>query len=443
MPSGRGRRSAAAIAAAAAAIQSPTTSSSAASATPASDFYNTLANLSAMTASSGSAAADLMRFSSMPYGLGLGSLGLTNPMYAASLASLGILPGMLSMPGFDGEGDKDGKSGGSKEQDRSAGDDGDVPTSSLHPSFPYLYNPLIYSQLYAQSLAAATASNFGLPGPFGSLGLGLETSTERSVTEESKSELKAHKSRKTISTTAPSSAAMKEAHQPTPTYSEPVSQMTVDQPSSRSSYSLEALAGGVPDQSEPEDLSVLSKKRRETADHSSSSKPAAASDLAARLSSADHGRDDIEDLSRKPSVPAVILSVPESRNLVIGTSSPSRVSPSADKPIAASSSAAKDAGKLLGSQGARSRSRLIDSIGTKLMARKQKVTTDDAGTSSTCDTEPPPAAKVFAEPPLSSNTPSDDPEQTDASGAVSLVAEKSSSSETAETETDNAEQAPL
>ena len=444
MPSGRGRRSAAAIAAAAAAIQSPATSSSAASATPASDFYNTLASLSAMTASSGSAAADLMRFSSMPYGLGLGSLGLTNPMYAASLASLGILPGMLSMPGFDGEGDKDGKSGGSKEQDRSAGDDGDVPTSSLHPSFPYLYNPLIYSQLYAQSLAAATASNFGLPGPFGSLGLGLDTSTERSVTEESKSELKGHKSRKTISTTAPSSVAMKEAHRPVPTYSEPVSQITVDQPSSRSSYSLEALAGGVPDQSEPEDLSVLSKKRRETADNSSSSKPAAASDLAARLSSAEHGRDDIEDLSRKPSVPAVILSVPESRNLVIGTSSPSRVSPSADKPISStSSSAAKDAGKLLGSQGARSRSRLIDSIGTKLMARKQKVTSDDAGTSSTCDTEPPSAAKVLVEPPLSSNTASHDPEQTDTSGAVSLVAEKSSSSETAETETDNAEQVPL
>ena len=445
MPSGRGRRSASAIAAAAAALQSSTpSSSSSAPAPPASDFYNTLASLSAMTASSGSAAADLMRFSSMPYGLGLGSLGLTNPMYAASLASLGILPGMLSMPGFDGEADKDAKSSSTKEQDRSAADDGDVPTSSLHPSFPYLYNPLIYSQLYAQSLAAATASNFGLPGPFGSLGLGLDTSTEHSVTDESKSDLKIHKSRKSSSTAVPSSLAVKEAHRPAHTYTEPVSHMTVEQPSSRSSYSLEALAGGVPDQSEPEDLSVLSKKRRETVDNISSSKPAA-SEAVARLSSADLGRDDIEDLSRKLSVPAVILSVPESRNLVIGTSSPSRVSPSPQKSMSASSSAAKesttaDAGKLLGSQGGRSRSRLIDSIGTKLMARKQKVKPDDAGTSPSFDEPPPPAstAQSLAEP-LSST--SDEPEQTDLSTVVPLVAEKLSSSDTAET--DNIEQAPL
>lgn len=468
MPSGRGRRSAAAIAAAASALQSsstpPSSSSSApaAAAPPASDFYNTLASLSAMTGSSGSAAADLMRFSSMPYGLGLGSLGLTNPMYAASLASLGILPGMLSMPGFDGgEGDKDAKSSGTKEQDRSTvGDDTEVPTSSLHPSFPYLYNPLLYSQLYAQSLAAATASNFGLPGPFGSLGLGLDTSTEHSVTEESKSDLKLHKSRKPSSTTVPSSVAVKEAHRPSHTYTEPVSHMTLDQPSSRSSYSFEALAGGVSDQSEPEDLSVLSKKRRETAnDNISSSKkiPAAgASDATARLSDS---HDDIEDLSRKPSLPAVILSVPESRNLVIGPSSPSRLSPSAQKPSSASSSAVKDssvtaaadAGKLLGSQGGvRSRSRLIDSIGTKLMARKQKVKApDDAGTaSSPCDVDPPPpastTAQLVAKPPQSSsNTVSDpDPELTDSSAvAVSHVAEKVPSSETAET--DSVEPAPL
>jgi len=442
MPSGRGRRSAAAIAAATA-LQSSTPSSSSAP-PPASDFYSTLASLSAMTASSGSAAADLMRFSSMPYGLGLGSLGLTNPMYAASLASLGILPGMLSMPGFDGEGDKDAKSSGTKEQDRTAADDGDVPTSSLHPSFPYLYNPLIYSQLYAQSLAAATASNFGLPGPFGSLGLGLDTSAEHSVLEENKSDLKMHKLRKPTSTTVPSSVAVKEAHRPVHTYTEPVSHMTIDQPSSKSAYSHEA------DQSEPEDLSVVSKKRRETPDNISPSKPAA-SDAAARLSSADRSSDSIEDLSRKPSVPAVILSVPESRNLIIGTSLPSRVSPSAQKSVSASSSSVKEStvtasepGKLPGSQGGRSRSRLIDSIGTKLMARKQKVKPDDAGTgSSSCDVDPPPvsADPLLAEPLLSSNAVSDDPEQTDSSAIVPVVAEKLSLSETAET--DNAEQAPL
>lgn len=437
MPSGRGRRSAAAIAAAA--QQSSTPSSSSAAAPPVSDFYNTLANLSAMTAGSGSAAADLMRFSSMPYSLGLGSLGLTNPMYAASLASLGILPGMLPMPGFDGEGDKDAKSSASKEQDRSAGDDTDIPTSSLHPSFPYLYNPLVYSQLYAQSLAAATASNFGLPGPFGSLGLGLDAATEHSVSEESKSEIKMQKPRKPTSTTAPSVAA-KEAHRPVHTYAEPVSHMTVDQPSARSSYALEALAGDVPDQSEPEDLSVVSKKCRGTADNISPSRPAV-SDTAERLSGVDHSHDAVEDLSRKPSVPTVILSVPESRNLVIGTSSASRVPPSAEKPASTSTSAV-DAGKLLGSHVGRSRSRLIDSIGTKLMARKQKVKSDDAETGSLGDVEPPQAltAHLLTEPASSSNPASDDPEQTESSAGVPVVAEERSSGTA---ETDNVEQAPL
>jgi len=458
MPSGRGRRSAAAIAAAASALQSstpPSSSSTSAPAPPASDFYNTLASLSAMSGSSGSAAADLMRFSSMPYGLGLGSLGLTNPMYAASLASLGILPGMLSMPGFDGsEADKDAKSSGMKDQDPSMmGNDTDVPTSSLHPSFPYLYNPLLYSQLYAQSLAAATASNFGLPGSFSSLGLGLDTPTEHSVGEESKSDLKLHKSRKPSSTVVPSSAAAKEAHRPLHAYTEPVSHITLEQPSSRSSYSLEALAGGVSDQSEPEDLSVVSKKRHENADNISLSKPpaTAVSVAAARLSSS---RDDIEDLSRKPSVPAVILAVPESRSLVIGHSSPSRLSPTAQKPASASSAAVKDssvtaaadAGKVLGSQGSRSRSRLIDSIGTKLMARKQKVKSDDVGTTSSSSgvdpTLPASTVQLVAEPQSSSNTVSDDPERTESSTvAVSLVAEKVSSSETAET--DSVEPAPL
>ena len=440
MPSGRGRRSAAAIAAAAAVQQPSTPSSSSTSAAPASDFYSTLANLSAMTSGSGSAAADLMRFSSMPYSLGLGSLGLTNPMYAASLASLGILPGMLPMPGFDGEGDKDAKSSGSKEQDRS-GDDGDIPTSTLHPSFPYLYNPLLYSQLYAQSLAAATASNFGLPGPFSSLGLGLDAATEHSISEESKSETKVQKSRKPVSTTAPSSVAAKEVHRPVHTYTEPVSHVMVDQPLVRSSYALEALAGGMPDQSEPEDLSVVSIKCRETADNMSP--PRMVFDLSERLSSVDRSHDAVEDLSRKPSVPTVILSVPESRNLIIGMSSPSRVPSSAEKPACASSSAAvsaADAGKLSGSHAGRSRSRLIDSIGTKLMARKQRVKSDDTETGSSGDVEPPLALTVQlpTEPSSSSITSSDNPEQTE-SAVVPLVAEKLSGS----AETDNVEHAPL
>jgi len=438
MPSGRGRRSAAAIAAAAttAVQQSSTPSSSSAS----SDFYNTLASLSAMTASSGSAAADLMRFSSMPYGLGLGSLGLTNPMYAASLASLGILPGMLSMPGFDGESDKDAKSSGSKEHDRSVADDGDVPTSTLHPSFPYLYNPLIYSQLYAQSLAAATASNFGLPGPFGSVGLGMDTATEHGVTEDTKSELKMYKSRKSTSTTGLSSVAAKEAHRPVHMYTEPVSHVTADQP-----YSLEALAGDVPDQSEPEDLSVVGKKRRESADDVCVSKTAV-SDVAERLTSRvdDSRHEDIEDLSRKPSVPAVILSVPESRNLVIGSSSASQVPPSTEKLVSADGS---DAGKVVGSQAGRARSRLIDSIGTKLMARKQKVKCDDVETSSSTDAaEPPPAVatpQLLTEAAQSSSAASDDCEQTDPSSTVSGVADKSSSSAAASADAGDVEQSPL
>jgi len=438
MPSGRGRRSAAAVAAAASALQSSTPSSSAAaSAAPVSDFYNTLANLSAMTGSGGSAAADLMRFSSMPYGLGLGSLGLGNPMYAASLAGLGILPGMLPpVPGFDGaEGDKDAKGSGSKKQEHSASSDSEPPTSSLHPSFPYLYNPLIYSQLYAQSLAAATASNFGLPGPFGSLGLGLDAPAEHSVVEESKSDLKTHKSHKAPSSSASSSAAIKEAYRPVHTNAEAVSHhVTADQPSAASSYSLEALTGAASDQSEPEDLSVLSKKRRDASDITLSSESAEIDSVCPR-------HNDIEDLSRKPSVPAVILSVPESRNLVSGTSSSTRVPPSTEKQLAtkslADSHVATDAGKTpQGSRSGRLQSRLIDSIGSKLMAQKQKCS-DDSETLSSSETEPP-STQLCAS---SSKTASDDHEQTQSSAAVSLIAEKSSS-ETAET--DNIEQqAPL
>ena len=99
-----------------------------------------------------------------------------------------------------------------------------------------------------------------------------------------------------------------------------------------------------------------------------------------------------------------------------------------------------DTGKLPRSHVGRSRSRLIDSIGTKLMARKQKVKSDDTETGSSGDAEPPLAltAQLPTEPASSSIVASDNPEQTE-SAVVPLVAEKSSGS----AETDNVEQAPL
>jgi len=94
-------------------------------------------------------------------------------MYAASLASLGLMPGIGKLPGMNlndeslrGDDAKDiSKSDDalSSKDKASKKDESDFSLSgmpSLHPSFPLMFNPLLLNQFYAQSLAAA---GFSLP----------------------------------------------------------------------------------------------------------------------------------------------------------------------------------------------------------------------------------------------------------------------------------------
>ena len=114
----------------------------------------------------------------MPYSMA--SMYMSNPMYAASLASLGYMaqlqkdkePGEIT----EAEEQKDEEVASGDEKDKEAEATKTSPGKSLpshlaHPSFPFMYNPMLYAQsLYAQSLAAA---NFtlptGMPTSFGTL----------------------------------------------------------------------------------------------------------------------------------------------------------------------------------------------------------------------------------------------------------------------------------
>lgn len=399
MPSGRGRRSAAAIAAASA-ISS--TSSPVPPPPPPTDFYSTIASLSAMTGGS-SAAASLMGYAGMPYTLGLGALGLTNPMYAASLASLGMLPGMAALSGLDGSGaevDKDTgdgkteKSRQSKDKEADVSDDMAASSSaSIHPSFPYMYNPLLFNPLYAQSLAAA-ASNFGLPGPFGALGLGVDGAIDSSTTvdEVHKVEPKPHKSRKVTESPVLSKSRAhtpSESYRSSKSYTEP-SRAGLSDGQSRVSGSFADSAAAGADQAEPEDLSVLSSKRKKTTnDGQLASGRVSVRDehVAARLPSAGAVEtcDHVEDLRNKPASAAspVVSAVSESRNSV----SKSSRSPSPEKSTAASDNSTLSVREsaVPSSKPDRSRSRLIDSIGNKLMAKRQKVQTDVLDVSKSAD----------------------------------------------------------
>jgi len=391
MPSGRGRRSNAVIAAAAAAM-STTSSPIPQASTSASDFYNTLASLSAMTGGS-SAAASLMGYAGMPYTLGLGALGLTNPMYAASLASLGMLPGMAALSGLDGSVDaekdtrecKGDKGGSSKDKDHHGTSETDElgagSSSSIHPSFPYMYNPLLFNPLYAQSLAAA-ASNFTLPGPFGALGLSVGGAMDSGgvIDEPPKAESKPLKSRKVTESPAPSKSKERDrctSDSYRKSYGDSNRGRQNDETSRVRDSFGDAGPGGV-DQAEPEDLSVLSSKRSKVAsDLTTSSRTSTLDEHKMSRLAAVGVCDQVEDLSKKsiPTASPVILAVPESKNLV----SKARRSPSPNALILAVEnpvSSARD--NVTSSKPERSRSRLIDSIGTKLMAKRQKVQTDVA-----------------------------------------------------------------
>ena len=90
----------------------------------------------------------------------MASLGMSPALYAAQLAQYGMLSGMHKT------GDDSDQEAGEVKKDDDSKREGDSPSSkssstpSMHPSFPYMYNPLLFNQLYAQSLAAA---NFQLP----------------------------------------------------------------------------------------------------------------------------------------------------------------------------------------------------------------------------------------------------------------------------------------
>lgn len=107
----------------------------------------------------------------MPYNMA-SMYAAANPMYAASLASLGYMAqmqkaGMVDAekePGEITEGEErkeDEKSGDERETSPAKSTASSLASASAHPSFPFMYNPMLYAQsLYAQSLAAA---NFTLP----------------------------------------------------------------------------------------------------------------------------------------------------------------------------------------------------------------------------------------------------------------------------------------
>ena len=157
-PSGRGRRSATATVG-----SSPSTSS---------DFYSAMAGLSAMTGGGGG----FMGYPNMAYPLGLGSLGLSNPMYTASLASLGLLPPGFGKLGTGATSEDEKSKNNDSGNEMGAGGSKDEPDMGLpgmpqlHPSFPFMFNPMLLNQLYAQSLASLNLPP-GFASSFASLGL--------------------------------------------------------------------------------------------------------------------------------------------------------------------------------------------------------------------------------------------------------------------------------
>jgi hypothetical protein len=272
--------------------------------------------------------------------------------------------------------------------------------------------------LYAQSLAAATASNFTLPGSFGSLGLGVcgngdgdggtgigaptEEPTQHQKVVESKSQ---HKSRKVSAST--STAAREhtpvhsESHRSSHKYAEPGHRHVAVETKRHSSYLAPEPHRTEQDQSEPEDLSVPSTKRRETSvvTDLSARRPSSRNESVRNSSRLASAAPAVEDLSGKPSTAAVILAVPDSRSTTASSQGQSSPSPAKSSMVIAKDVSHGDAPMTTPSKTpGRSRSRLIDSISTKLMAQKQMVNADDGETLSrtapaavptACSSEPP------------------------------------------------------
>ena len=98
---------------------------------------------------------------SMPFGT-LPGLGLANPMY--SLAGFGMMGGATSMNAEDKEENK------AKDSDNES-DDGAQSSSSTkpHPSFPFMYNPMMFNPMFTQASLGNFTLPMGLPTSFASL----------------------------------------------------------------------------------------------------------------------------------------------------------------------------------------------------------------------------------------------------------------------------------
>jgi hypothetical protein len=329
---------------------------------------------------------------------------LSNPLYTASLASLGLLPGMAALSGLDpavaSEVEKelrDGKADkaiGLKDKEHKNTDDADDlgsgPSTSLHPSFPYMYNPLLFNPLFA-----AAASNFNLPNPFSALGLGVGGSLDTGLTDDrpAQDQKPQHKSRKKSPMQDKprehgSSESTHRDHHGSKSYGEP-SRSSIGRREehshrqNREDYSrrhrsvAESSAAGDVGQSEPEDLSMLSTKRSEAAGSLSTSVADAELD------------DTVEDLSRKQAASLSPVDLPaavsktSSKSSSRQSPSPNSISNTNDASTAATQDRDRDSHVPNKSDShSRPRSRLIDSIGSKLMAaQRQKVQTDDGSSS--------------------------------------------------------------
>lgn len=116
-----------------------------------SEYLNSLSSMAALSNSAG-----LMGYPmGVPFG-GLAGFGLANPMYAAS-TGFGMMPGGVAKPDDDSDaesGMRDAKDGVSESSSSTtvASTAGGVP----HMSFPFVYNPMLFNQVYAQSLGAAS-----------------------------------------------------------------------------------------------------------------------------------------------------------------------------------------------------------------------------------------------------------------------------------------------
>ena len=115
-----------------------------------SEYLNSLSSMAALSNSAGLVGYPM----GMPFG-GLAGFGLANPMYAAA-TGFGMMPGSVVKP----DDDSDTESGTRDAKDASESSSSTTVASAAgampHMSFPFVYNPMLFNQVYAQSLGAAS-----------------------------------------------------------------------------------------------------------------------------------------------------------------------------------------------------------------------------------------------------------------------------------------------